>query len=83
MFSMIAGAALTRLTIDKINHLIITIPTYKEQMEIVKYLDKSLLSIDDIIDKSLYEIEKLKEYRQSLISEAVTGKIDVREWEPK
>ena len=27
-------------------------------------------------------IKQLKEYRQSLISEAVTGKIDVRDWQP-
>ena len=28
------------------------------------------------------QIEKLKEYRQSIISEAVTGKIDVSDWQP-
>jgi type I restriction enzyme S subunit len=28
------------------------------------------------------QIDKMKEYRQSIISEAVTGKIDVRDWQP-
>ena len=40
------------------------------------------LEFDKIISLSTLQIEKLKEYRQSIISEAVTGKVDVREWQP-
>ena len=36
-----------------------------------------------LIEKEEMNIQKLKEYRQSLISEAVTGKMDVRDWKPK
>lgn len=81
MFSMIAGAALTRLTIDKIKHLIITIPKYDEQLSIVNFLEKEITKYDTLIKVNDNQIEKLKTYRQSLISEAVTGKIDVREWQ--
>lgn len=77
MFSMIAGAALTRLTIDKINHLIITCPSLEEQYIVVKYLNDRTSKIENTITRIEVQIEKLKQYRQSLISEAVTGKIDV------
>ena len=36
---------------------------------------------DNSIEEIISSIQKLKEYRQSLISEAVTGKIDVRDWQ--
>ena len=53
----------------------IRIPSDKTQQEIKKLLlEKSILEIN--VNKT---IEKLKEYRASIISHAVTGKIDVRE----
>ena len=56
----------------------------KEEMEgIVKYLDQTCNKLNEVIEKNITMIEKLQKYRQSIISEAVSGKIDVREWEPK
>ena len=81
MFSLIAGSALTRLTIEKIKHLVVTKPPLSEQNEIVTYLDKQTELIDKTISIEEKKIELLKEYRRSLISEAVTGKIDVRNWQ--
>ena len=43
-----------------------------EQQKIAAYLDKKCASIDSIIDKEQKLIEKLKEYKQSLITETVT-----------
>ena len=54
-----------------------------EQQAIVNYLNQKTSEIDDLILKIRLQIQKLKEYRQSLISEAVTGKIDVREFQKK
>jgi len=51
-----------------------------EQQAIVNYLNQKTSEIDDLMLKIRLQIQKLKEYRQSLISEAVTGKIDVREF---
>jgi len=51
-----------------------------EQQAIVNYLNQKTSEIDDLILKIRLQIQKLKEYRQFLISEAVTGKIDVREF---
>jgi len=56
------------------------IPPFSEQTQIVEYLDKQTQKIDSTIEKETQRIELLKEYRQSLISEVVTGKIDVMEW---
>ena len=55
------------------------IPSINEQHQIVEYLDEQTQKIDSTIEKEIKRIELLKEYRTALISEAVTGKIDVRE----
>lgn len=52
-------------------------PPLKEQQEIVEYLDKQTKEIDDLVSMEQNKIELLKEYRQSLISEVITGKIKV------
>jgi Restriction endonuclease S subunits len=55
----------------------IPIPPLSEQEEIVAYLDKVTKQIDQTINHYQNQIEKLKEYKQSLINAAVTGKIKV------
>jgi type I restriction enzyme S subunit len=50
----------------------------EEQTEIINYIESQELRIQTIITKSEQEIELLKEYKTALISEVVTGKVDVR-----
>jgi len=57
----------------------ILIPTKSEQQQIVEHLDKGTTKIDSTIGKETQRIKLLKEYRQSLISNVVTGKVDVRD----
>jgi type I restriction enzyme S subunit len=57
----------------------IVIPEIHEQEKIVSFIKKSTFKIDEIILKSQQEIELLIEYKTALISEVVTGKVDVRE----
>lgn len=64
-----------------IENLYIPYPQLNEQILIVDYLIKNQQNIINSIETINLQIEKLKEYRQSLIYEAVTGKIDVREME--
>ena len=59
--------------------LMITCPPISEQNEIVRWIQDKLPQIEEAISKIKVQIEKLHEYRQSLISEVVTGKVDVRE----
>ena len=49
----------------------------EEQKEIAEYLNTETARIDSIIADVTEQIEKLKEYRQSIISEVVTGKVAV------
>ena len=74
------GAKMPRASWDFIGNLEIPLPSIKEQEDIVEYLTEFISRIDDLISDINTQIQKLKEYRQSLISEAVTGKIDVREF---
>ncbi|EQE89109.1 restriction modification system DNA specificity domain protein [Clostridioides difficile CD70] len=52
-------------------------PKYEEQVEIYNALELKVSYINLSINKLKYQIEKLKEAKQSLISEAVTGKIEI------
>jgi type I restriction enzyme S subunit len=65
------------LTIDGIRNFRITIPPLKEQYQIVEHLNSKTKEIDDLVNLEQKKIDILKDYRQSLISEVVTGKIKV------
>ena len=71
---------ITRYGLGKssIENLLLPIPSDSEQREIANFLDQKTKQINDLIATEQRKIELLKEYRQSLISEAVTGKIDAR-----
>lgn len=67
------------LSVEKIKNLSIPVPNEIEQKTIVEYIFHQRNRIDTLISKSQQEIELLKEYKTALISEVVTGKVDVRE----
>ncbi|MCU0286747.1 MAG: restriction endonuclease subunit S, partial [Acidobacteria bacterium] len=48
----------------------------------LKFIENKNDRISSLINRTLLQIELLKEYRKTLISDAVTGKIDVRGFEP-
>ena len=56
--------------------LMICFPSIDQQMNIADYLDVKCSKIDEIIEKQLSIIEKLKEYKLSIITEAVTSEIN-------
>jgi type I restriction enzyme S subunit len=74
----------TRFGLGKpsIENLYVPLVSVDVQFAIIKRINAEIDKLDLTSSKITLQIEKLKEYRQSLISEAVTGKIDVREWEP-
>ncbi|EAA8481319.1 restriction endonuclease subunit S, partial [Salmonella enterica subsp. enterica] len=55
-------------------------PPLSERERIVAFLDNQTIKIDTLIEKQLQQIDLLKERRTALISAAVTGKIDLRNW---
>ena len=74
------GSIMAGLNSSIVKELSIVTPKLEIQKEILNYIDDNCKIIDTISSKILSQIEKLQTYRQSLISEAVTGKIDVRAW---
>jgi type I restriction enzyme S subunit len=74
------GTKMPRASWDKfISHLEFGIPSIKEQLLISNYIDLNEKRIDLLIEKTKQEIELLKEYKTALISEVVTGKVDIRD----
>ena len=72
---LMAGSALRRITLNKIYTLkMIYAPTFHEQQSIADYLDQKCSEIDELISIKQQKIEKLKDYKKSLIFECVTGK---------
>lgn len=61
-----------KLNKDDVRSVICVIPSKEEQRKIASYLDKKCNKIDQTIEKEKQVIEKLKEYKQSVITEAVT-----------
>lgn len=54
------------------------VPPIEEQLEIIGYIERITTKADKMIVELTYEVEHLKEYRQRLISDVVTGKINVQ-----
>lgn len=77
------SAAQPGLSVEKIKNLSIPIPPITEQVRIGVFIKKQ----KELISSSLCELEsqihELKSYKSTLITEAVTGKIDLRDWKPK
>ena len=65
------------LTYEEFSAIEIVLPPLSEQVTIASYLDKKCSEIDKLIDVKQLKIEKLKDYKKSVIYEAVTGKINI------
>lgn len=55
----------------------VAVPPVEEQEAIAKHLDAVVGRIDEIVRQTATSVEKLREYRQALITAAVTGKLDL------
>lgn len=68
-----------RLQTNAFNNFVVPLPPLEEQKRIAAYLDERCVAIDEAISRQEQLIEKLGEYRKSVIHHAVTGKIDCTE----
>ena len=73
------GSTKGAITCDQIANMKVPVPPLAEQRAIVAYLDGETLRLDALTRKVEAAITHLAEYRQALITSAVTGKIDLRE----
>ena len=67
---------------ERLVYLRSLVPPLSEQAEIVKHIEGVATKMDRLIDKAKTAIQTIQERRTALISAAVTGKIDVRDWQP-
>jgi type I restriction enzyme S subunit len=77
----ISANGVTRFGIGKqaIDNSVFLSPPIEEQEGISKFIEMKTTEIDQTISKIKKQIDLLKEFRTALISEVVTGKIDVRD----
>ena len=62
----------------EVREIRVALPSAPEQTAIVEYLDAEAAKLDTAIAAARREIELLREYRERLIADVVTGKVDVR-----
>lgn len=74
------GAKMPRASWSFIGGLKLSKPDKKEQQLIVEFIEKEINLINKTINTVQQEIALVEEYKTALIAEAVTGKIDVREF---
>ena len=80
MVNAMGGRKDPNINQQQIQDAYFVLPPFDEQNKIVDFLKKEHSRIDSLVLKQNQLIEKMKEYRSSIISHAVTGKINVREW---
>lgn len=81
-FELIGTAAtLVYVNQEGFENLPVLIPSEKEQQVISDYVQEKGLKFDCLIKQSVLQVSLLEERRTALISAAVTGKIDVRDWQ--
>ena len=73
----LSGSTINNFSLYSIGKTPIILPSKNEQKEIVEFLKSTSSKIATAISLKVQEIEKLKEYKATLINSAVTGKIKV------
>ncbi len=79
--AMTGAGGLKRVPADIMMNFKLALPPLEEQLEISKTLKDKLAIFDELSVKAVETIELMKERKTALISAAVTGKIDVRDWQ--
>lgn len=74
------SAAQPGLSVEKIKQLFIPVPPLSEQRAIASFLDDKTSKIDTALTELQSQLSDLRRYKSSVITEAVTGKVDVRQW---
>lgn len=75
-FEKVSGTTIPHMSKDFLDEIMFDCFSLEEQLQIVEFLDYKTSQMDSLITQIQAEIEKLKEYKQSLIFEAVTGKFN-------
>ena len=77
VFYGMGGGLRQSMSYQDISNLYVPVPSLSEQRAIVSYITDKTSKIDTLTSKLQQEIESIKEYKQRLISDVVTGQIKV------
>jgi type I restriction enzyme S subunit len=75
----ITGSGREGLNFENLGNFLLPKVPFSEQKQISDFLDRKTTNIDQIIDTEIKRVDLLREYRQSLISSVVTGKMRITE----
>ena len=78
LFYSMGGGLRQSMSYKDVSNLIICVPPLDEQRAIVSYIEDKSNKVNSLITELEAEIEYLKEYKQRLISDCVTGQINVQ-----
>ena len=81
LWSNIGFSAQPGIYLGSLSNFTTILPGFTEQSILIDFLDNKVTKINSIIMKTESQIQYIRQAKQSLISEAVTGKIDLRDWE--
>ncbi|WOG27148.1 restriction endonuclease subunit S [Endozoicomonas sp. 8E] len=76
------GGTKIQLSLEDIRELWVLQPPEDEQIDLAQFVDKQMDRYSELSREAENQIQFLQERRTALISAAVTGKIDVRDWQP-
>ena len=81
LYSIRTGGMHPHLNCGEVQFVKVPVPPKEEQDQITKHIRSQLNKFDSLVEKQIQAIELMQERRTALISAAVTGKIDVRNWQ--
>lgn len=76
--SYIYGSILNKLTQGQMREIFVVFPSYAEQRKIAEYLQAKCSKVDILVQNQKCQIEKLQQYKQSLITKVITKGLDAQ-----
>ena len=78
------ATGVTRFALSKhdVKNAVIPLPPVPEQEAICRWIADECRPLDEATQRAKDEIELIREYRDRLITDVVTGQVDVRGWQP-
>ncbi|MBL1261736.1 MAG: hypothetical protein COB33_014550 [Thiotrichaceae bacterium] len=80
LYSIRTGGMHPHLNCGEVQYVKLPVPPTEEQNEITDHIRQQIVKFDRLVERQLAAIALMQERRTALISAAVTGKIDVRNW---
>lgn len=80
--SQVIQATIQNFSASRYKDLVVPVPPVEEQKAICRWISDECQPLDDAITGAEEEIKLIREYRDRLIADVVTGQVDVRGWQP-